>query len=109
MIIDSNETPGGLASTDVTPEGFVSLPPSNCEVKESNSLARSSTMLVAMSSSPTTSTSTTVSMRHCPRPKTGIRTNVFHMCAVRSSGSRTHSRTTSPFCQRRTKSSALTE
>lgn len=24
MIIDSNETPGGLASTDVTPEGFVS-------------------------------------------------------------------------------------
>jgi hypothetical protein len=25
MIIDSNETPGGLASTDVTPEGFVSL------------------------------------------------------------------------------------
>ena len=23
MIIDSNETPGGLASTDVTPEGFV--------------------------------------------------------------------------------------
>lgn len=25
MIIDSNEVPGGLASTDVTPEGFVSL------------------------------------------------------------------------------------
>lgn len=24
LIIDSNETPGGLASTDVTPEGFVS-------------------------------------------------------------------------------------
>jgi len=24
MVIDSNETPGGLASTDVTPEGFVS-------------------------------------------------------------------------------------
>ena len=23
MIIDSNETPGGLASTDTTPEGFV--------------------------------------------------------------------------------------
>lgn len=23
MIIDSNEIPGGLASTDVTPEGFV--------------------------------------------------------------------------------------
>ena len=23
MIIDSNETPGGLASTDITPEGFV--------------------------------------------------------------------------------------
>lgn len=23
LIIDSNETPGGLASTDVTPEGFV--------------------------------------------------------------------------------------
>jgi hypothetical protein len=31
MIIDSNETPGGLASTDVTPEGFVSLPASNCQ------------------------------------------------------------------------------
>ena len=25
MIIDSNEIPGGLASTDVTPEGFVRL------------------------------------------------------------------------------------
>ena len=25
MIIDSNETPGGLASTDITPEGFVRL------------------------------------------------------------------------------------
>lgn len=24
MIIDANEKPGGLASTDVTPEGFVS-------------------------------------------------------------------------------------
>ena len=23
MIVDSNETPGGLASTDCTPEGFV--------------------------------------------------------------------------------------
>jgi hypothetical protein len=23
MIVDSNETPGGLASTDTTPEGFV--------------------------------------------------------------------------------------
>ena len=23
MIVDSNETPGGLASTDITPEGFV--------------------------------------------------------------------------------------
>lgn len=27
MIVDSNETPGGLASTDVTPEGFVRHPP----------------------------------------------------------------------------------
>jgi protoporphyrinogen oxidase len=26
LIVDSNETPGGLASTDVTPEGFVSSP-----------------------------------------------------------------------------------
>lgn len=25
LIVDGNETPGGLASTDVTPEGFVSL------------------------------------------------------------------------------------
>jgi len=24
MIVDANKTPGGLASTDVTPEGFVS-------------------------------------------------------------------------------------
>ena len=24
LIVDSNETPGGLASTDTTPEGFVS-------------------------------------------------------------------------------------
>jgi hypothetical protein len=30
MIIDSNETPGGLASTDVTPEGFVSVMTPNC-------------------------------------------------------------------------------
>jgi hypothetical protein len=29
MIVDSNETPGGLASTDVTPEGFVRPPPSS--------------------------------------------------------------------------------
>lgn len=27
MIVDSNETPGGLASTDVTPEGFVCRSP----------------------------------------------------------------------------------
>lgn len=27
LIVDSNETPGGLASTDVTPEGFVSYLP----------------------------------------------------------------------------------
>jgi protoporphyrinogen oxidase len=26
MILDSNETPGGLASTDVTKEGFVCFP-----------------------------------------------------------------------------------
>jgi hypothetical protein len=26
LIVDSNETPGGLASTDTTPEGFVSHP-----------------------------------------------------------------------------------
>lgn len=29
MIVDSNETAGGLASTDVTPEGFVSVSPPN--------------------------------------------------------------------------------
>jgi len=27
LIVDSNETPGGLASTDITPEGFVSPRP----------------------------------------------------------------------------------
>lgn len=26
LLVDSNETPGGLASTDVTAEGFVYLP-----------------------------------------------------------------------------------
>jgi hypothetical protein len=26
LILDANETPGGLASTDVTPEGFVLAP-----------------------------------------------------------------------------------
>lgn len=25
MIVDSNQTPGGLASTDITPEGFVRI------------------------------------------------------------------------------------
>jgi ribulose 1,5-bisphosphate synthetase/thiazole synthase len=29
LIVDSNETPGGLASTDTTPEGFVSIPTAN--------------------------------------------------------------------------------
>ena len=29
MILDSNETPGGLASTDVTKEGFVCLSHAN--------------------------------------------------------------------------------
>lgn len=29
MIVDSNPIPGGLASTDTTPEGFVSTPDIN--------------------------------------------------------------------------------
>lgn len=29
LIVDSNEVPGGLASTDITPEGFVSTPNTN--------------------------------------------------------------------------------
>jgi hypothetical protein len=29
MIVDSNPIPGGLASTDTTPEGFVSIPSTN--------------------------------------------------------------------------------
>ena len=33
MIIDSNETPGGLASTDVTPEGFVRQHTLNCTLQ----------------------------------------------------------------------------
>ena len=62
MVIDSNGTPGGLASTDVTPEGFVSnslafntaLRPIVKKIKADN--LASSTMSAAMSSSRTTST-----------------------------------------------------
>jgi hypothetical protein len=57
MIIDCNETPGGLASTDVTPEGFVSsLNPNWAKRAE---VGESSMMLAATLSSPTTNISTT--------------------------------------------------
>lgn len=42
MIVDSNETPGGLASTDVTPEGFVS----NFSAQKPNRSLWSSTVLI---------------------------------------------------------------
>jgi protoporphyrinogen oxidase len=36
MIVDSNPIPGGLASTDTTPEGFVSIPDVNCIITDSS-------------------------------------------------------------------------
>src|ERR1700712_167374 len=73
MIVDSNETPGGLASTDVTKEGFVHL--STHSLRDGDADMRDScTMLVAMSSFPTTSTSTTASTKLSRMKTTGIRT-----------------------------------
>jgi hypothetical protein len=36
MIVDSNPIPGGLASTDTTPEGFVSTPDINWIIMDSS-------------------------------------------------------------------------
>lgn len=110
MIVDSNETPGGLASTDVTPEGFVSnFSPQKPEpvpsvVYGANKFAPSSTTLVAMLYSPTTNTLMIVLMRHCPRKMIGILTSASHMFVARISGFPTPSKTTSPCYQKRNKS-----
>ena len=65
------------------------------------------TTLAAMLSSPTTNISMTALMRHYLRRTIGLPTNVCLMCGARNYGFRTHSRTTSPCCQRMNKSSAL--
>lgn len=36
LIVDSNQKPGGLASTDITPEGFVGHLPEICCLPSSN-------------------------------------------------------------------------
>lgn len=104
LIVDSNETPGGLASTDVTPEGFVSR--SILLLELSNADQTSSTMSAAMSFSPTTNTLTTASTRHYQKRPIGIPTSVSLMSDAKASGSHTPSKTTYLCCQRRTKSSA---
>ena len=109
MIVDSNETPGGLASTDVTPEGFVSsfssqkLEPVPLVVYGANKCALSSTTLVVMLSSPTTNTLMIVLTRRCPRKMIGIPTSASHMFVARISGFRTPSKTTSPCYPKRSK------
>ena len=69
-------------------------------------MANSSTTSVVMSSSPTTNTSTTASTRRCPRQMTGTLTSVFPMFGARACGFPIHFRTTSPCCQRRSRSGA---
>lgn len=62
LIVDSNETPGGLASTDITPEGFVSIIYSDAlfsPCKTHSDFFYSYLTLADTSSSPITSTSTT--------------------------------------------------
>lgn len=109
LIIDSNETPGGLASTDVTPEGFVCNTLAWTTARQSRSSNvktddhSSSTMLAGMSSSHTTSTSTTLSMRPYQRRRTGIHINGSHTFVARTYGSHTLSRTTSPCYRERSR------
>lgn len=108
MIIDSNETPGGLASTDTTPEGFVSYSTSQWQMWQipfSDFIIYSSTMLADTLFSHITNTLTTALTRLCQRKMTGTHTSVSLMSAARTSGFLTHSKTTFPFCQRRSKSS----
>lgn len=62
LIVDSNETPGGLASTDITPEGFVSIIYSDALLSSDETYGDcfySYLTLADTSSSPITSTSTT--------------------------------------------------
>jgi len=75
------------------------------EVAKTNN-PTSCTMSAATLSSPTTSTSTTLSMRLFPTRTTGTPTSAFPTSDARIAGFLTHSRTTSPCCQKKTKQSA---
>jgi len=107
MIIDCNETAGGLASTDTTAEGFVRHH-STLLFFEKPNRALSSMMSAAMLSSPTTSTSMTASTKHCRRRRTGTHTNAFRTFDAKTYGSHTHSKTISPCCQRKSRSDVWT-
>ena len=106
LIIDTNETPGGLASTDVTKEGFVSQRAGPCR-KNTADQYLSSTTSVDTLSSPTTNTSMTALTRHCQKRMIGIHISAFRMCGIRVTGCPIHSKTTSPCYPRRTKSYVL--
>lgn len=105
MIVDSNETPGGLASTDVTKEGFVCA---RYNQEMETLMENSSTMSEAMLFSPTTNTSMIASTRLYQRKMIGIRTKESHMSAAKAYGCHIHSRTTSPCYPRKIKSNAST-
>lgn len=106
LIVDSNATPGGLASTDVTPEGFVSSSASLWSSFLTWKISSSCSTLADMSSSPTTATSTTASTKPCPGPTTGTRTSASHTAATRASGLPTPSRTASLRCLKRSSQDA---
>lgn len=84
--MDGNETPGGLASTDVTPEGFVNLPVIKFFLKYRLMLYDSSTMLGVTLSSPTINILTTALMKRFQRTAIGIHTNVFLMFVTKVFG-----------------------
>lgn len=86
MIIDLNETPGGLASTDVTPEGFVSCDFRAFQEKWGANNEYSFMMLAVTSFSHTTNILMTVSMKLCPGKMIGISINVSPMFDVKTFG-----------------------
>jgi hypothetical protein len=109
MIVDANEKPGGLASTDVTPEGFVSLPWYNIFPLQEYKLmsSNSSTMLEVTLSSHIINILMIALTKHFLGKGIGIPTNAFLMFVVKDFGFRTPSKIISPYYQKKIKLGAL--
>lgn len=95
MIVDTNEKPGGLASTDVTPEGF--LYDVGGHVIFSHVMRRGSHCWEIDANTTDTSTSilTTSSTKPFPTNPTGTTTRESPIVATKASGCHTPFRTTS--------------